>query len=436
MRTTPEQRHLFYQRHLRGEPYEAIAHGAGTSRWCVRYWCRKQQAGASPRTVYQRSPSGILGRFHPRLRYCILRLRLEHPRWGPDRIRAHLRKRPSLRGWTLPSVATIGRYLHRWPRFRRSHHQRTPPAQRPHPPRVVLQRVQLDFKMGLALQNGTLVNLHTVRDPVGEVCLVARVFPAGRVGHAPKAIRWEQARAVLRLAFARWHTLVDEVQTDSESRLVAHSPDAFPSPFTLWLVGLGITHLVIRPGRPTDNAEVERCHRTITEYAVVGNEKVEVARLQQLLDQAVEELAFELGSRAEGCHGQPPVQAHPELLQPRRPFEPTHELAIFDFQRVDAYLASGVWERRVGKTGQVELGAKRYSIGRAYACRQVQIRFDPTDRHFVFYDVDNPGQEWCRRPARGLEVVDLTGLKDGPEGHGPQQLPLPFGLAIPEGVNC
>lgn len=433
MHTTPEQRRLFYQRHLRGETYADIADGTGVSLWCVRYWCRKQRDGGSHRTVYQRSPAGLLARFHPRIRYGILRLRLEHPRWGPDRIRARLLKRRSLRALKVPSAASIGRYLHQWPRFRRPLRRGTPPAQRPHAPTRVLQRVQIDFKMGIPLQDGTLVNLHTVRDPVGEACLAACIFPAGRVGRAPKPVTAQQARAVLRIAFARWHTLVDEVQTDSESALVPRIQEAFPSRFTLWLAGLGITHLVIRRGRPTDNAEVERCHRTITDYAVVGNEAADVAQLQQILDQAVDELAFELGSRAEGCQGQPPVQAHPELLQPRRPFEADHELALFDLRRVDAYLTGRTWERQVGKTGQTEIGGNRYSVGCAHARRPVLVRFDPTDRHFVFHDAEDPAKELCRRPARGLEVADLTGLPDWPEGPGPQQLPLLF--SIPEGVT-
>jgi len=37
MHTTPEQRRLFYQRHLRGATYEDIADDTGVSRWCVRY---------------------------------------------------------------------------------------------------------------------------------------------------------------------------------------------------------------------------------------------------------------------------------------------------------------------------------------------------------------------------------------------------------------
>ena len=67
-------------------------------------------------------------------------------------------------------------------------------------------------------------------------------------------------------------------------------------------------------------------------------------------------------------------------------------------------------------------------MGRAYAQRDVLIRFDPTDRQFVFYDPVAPDQELGRRPARGLEVEDLTGLATWPDGLLPQQLPLPFPL--------
>ena len=226
----------------------------------------------------------------------------------------------------------------------------------------------------------------------------------------------------------------EEVQTDGEPVLIGHPEEVFPSVFTLWLQGLGIDHLVIRPGRPTDNAEVERCHRTINDYAIVGNEKAKIVRLQEILDQAVYELAFELPPQAEGCGGRPPVVAHPELLQPSRLFQPEHELALFDLKRVDAYLATFTWERKVSKAGQVDIGRRRYHIGRSYARRQVCVRFDPGDRHFVFYDVEDPERELCRRPARGLDVADLTGLAEWPVGLGPQQLPLP--LPMPEGVNC
>ena len=433
--TTPGQRREFYERHQGGETYQAIADHYRVSKECVRYWCRHQRDGGGCETAYQRAPSGLLSHFRPLVRYCILRLRLKHPRWGPNRIWKKMEKRSSLRHVPLPSEASIGRYLHQWPRFHRRPKKKSDHP-RPQQPTYVHQRWQMDFKLGIALQDGTQVNLHTVRDPVGEACLGAVVFPAEKVTTRGEHVTLDQARWVLRRCFTEWNTLPDEVQTDGEPVLVTQPGDSFPNTFTLWLKGLGIEHLVIRPGKPTDNAEVERCHRTVTDYAIVGNEDQPVCQLQPILDEAVLELAFDLPSRAEGCGGLPPIEAHPDLLEPRRPFRPEHELALFDLKRVDAYLATFTWQRKVGKTGQICLGGHHeyYGVGRKYARRQVLVKFDPADRHFVFCDADKPEHEIRRRPARNLEFEDLTGLAAWPVGLVPQQLPLP--LLMPEGVNC
>jgi hypothetical protein len=305
---------------------------------------------------------------------------------------------------------------------------------RPAQAQQVHQRWQIDFKVGIALSNGQQVNLHAVRDPVGEAGLMAYIFAAGQVGQAPAKVAASQVQTVLRRCFKQWGTLPAEVQTDGETSLAGQAQGDFPSRFTLWLTGLGIKHLVIRPGQPTDNAEVERYHRTITDYAIVGNEHADLSQLQQLLDEASYELVFDLPSRAEGCAGRPPIVAHPELLTPPRPFQPEWELAQFQLHRVDAYLATFTWPRSVSQTGQVDLGHQRYTVGRAFAQRQVTIRFDPASREFVFYHPDRPAQEVKRRPARGLDVADLTGLVSWPQALGPQQLPLPWPAL--QGVNC
>lgn len=426
-RTTPEQRQQFFQFHLRGDTYREIAEHFSVCEECVRYWCRRQRAGGSPLTCYGHRPPGQLASFDALVRYCILRLRLAHPHRGPNRILAELQKRPSVCKLPLPSEASIGRYLHQWPKFRRRCKTK-PPTVRPNQPTAVHQRWQLDFKLGIALRDGNLANLHTVRDPFGEVCLGAYVFAAGHIGQRPERATVQQIQAVLRACFARWHTLPDELQTDGEGVLIGRPQDEFPSRLTLWLVGLAIKHFITRPGRPTDNAEVERCHRTIMDYAVIGNEGCAVPQLQVILDKAVHEMAYELSSRAEGCQGRPPVQAHPELLQPRRPFQLEYELALFDLKRVDAYLATFTWERKVGDTGQVTIGGKaeRYSVGRAYARQKILVRFDPTDRSFVFYKPEQPECEIRRRPAKRLGVDDLTGIIALPSGTVPQQLPLPW----------
>jgi hypothetical protein len=288
----------------------------------------------------------------------------------------------------------------------------------------------LDFKTGIALQDGTLVNLHTVRDPFGGVCIGAYIYPTGQVGDAPKGVTLEQVQRTLRLCYARWGTLPQEMQTDGENNLAAQRRfNDFPTRFTLWLKGLNIEHLIIRPGRPTDNAEVERCHRTINDYAIVGNEKFNIQDLQTILNQAVDELAFELPSKAKGCNGRPPVEAHPELLQQPRPFSSEWELAFFDMQRVDVFLASRTWTRLASKNGQIFLGAQRYSIGRAHARKDILIRFGPNNRQLVFFDLEQPEFEIKRWAVKGLKVTDLTGKINGSGNLTPQQLPLPFNRA-------
>jgi transposase InsO family protein len=426
VKTCAAERRRFYERHQAGATYGEIAASSGLSVGCIRYWCRRQRAGGSATSRYRRDLCGLLRRFDPRVRYAILRLRLEHPRWGPGRIRFHLERRRSLHGLRLPQPAQIGRYLHQWPRFRRRYRAPAVPAQRPQQPVAVQQRWQVDFKLGIPLADGTQVNLTTICDPVGEVCIAAQLTPAGQVGHVPSRVTLRQLQAVLRLGFAQWHTLPAEVQTDHEAVCVGQTQEAFPGRFTLWLIGLGIQPLLIRPGTPTDNAEVERCHQTLYNYALAGTHADTLPHVQQILHQAVLELAYKLPSQADGCHGQPPVSAHPELLHPRRPFVPEQEWANFDLGRVDRYLASVLWQRTVGTTGQVSLGDKYYTVRRAFAHRQVLVCFDPTPRQFVFFEATMPYAEIRRRPARGLDVAEFTGLTTYTGNAVPQQLPLPL----------
>lgn len=430
--TTPGERRLFFQRHQAGQTYAQIAALYQRSPECVRYWCRRQRDGGTVETEPRRQAAGLLSRFHPLVRYAILRLRLAHPRWGAHTILLHLGKRRSLSGRRLPRPTAIGRYLRQWPQLRRSRGSRGPRRPRPQPATQVHQRWQFDIKGPFTLTDGTTVHLHTSCDAVAGACIGATLI----VAPARQGPRLENVRSFLRTCFARWGTLPRQVQTDGEPLLVGRTiKDAFPSPFTLWLKGLGIEHIVTRRGRPTDNAEVERWHRTLHEYVMVGNEHLGASVLEQRLVQSLHELLFERPSWAKACAARPPAIAYPQLFTPPRPFQAEHELAHFDLRRVDAFLATFIWRRRAGKTGQVVIGQQRcYSIGRQHGGQEVLVRFDPADRHFVFCAADAPDVELVRRPARGLDLTHLTGIGPWPFGRGTQQLPLPFPET--ERVSC
>jgi hypothetical protein len=282
----------------------------------------------------------------------------------------------------------------------------------------------MDFKIGIVLQNGRQVNLHTVRDPFGAACIGAVLHDAGKAGRRPRQITMEQTRYTLRRCFAFWNTLPERLQTDNQTGLVAvRQSNDFPTIFTLWLVGLGVEHVFIRSGHPTDNAEVERCHRTLTEYAIVGNQDLSQAQLQQTLDLSMHALNFELASQAHACHGKTPIEAHPELLMPVRSFHPEWETACFNLSQVYAYLADFSWERTVSQVGRIDLGAHRYSVGVKYARKRITIHFEPATCELAFYYE----QDFIRRrPALGLSMEDLTGLGNPKASLGPQQLLLPL----------
>ncbi len=263
--------------------------------------------------------------------------------------------------------------------------------------------------------------LHTVRDPVGAAFVGASLYP---VANKKSHVTLEQVLTTLRTCFAR-HGLPEEIQTDGEGVLNSQPGDPFPSRFTLWLAGLGIRHVHARPGIPTDDAEVERSHRTLYDYALAGHLDQPLAHLRLSLEQACYELNHEYPSRAHGCYGSPPVQAHPELLHPPRPFEAQHELAHFNLERVDSFLAGQSLERKVGKTGQISIGVhhSRYCVGRTWAGQVVQVYFDPMDRCFV---ASYQGETVARWKANGLEIEDILGFSETTPGTIPQQLRLPF----------
>jgi len=155
----------------------------------------------------------------------------------------------------------MGRYLHQGPQFRRRP-RRSPSWSGPSADRRP-STLQIDFKLasiGRIVIRSTCTRSATrsAKRAWGLASFWRSSGPSAPSGHGRTSPRGAAHH------FARWGTLPDEVQTDGEAVLIGRPQDTFPSPFTLWLRGLGITHLRIRPGKPTDNAEVERCHRTVT----------------------------------------------------------------------------------------------------------------------------------------------------------------------------
>lgn len=416
---TLAEKERIYEGKLQARTLAEVASSVGCSLSCARKWWRQGrdhgwkglQAG---RLGTERT--GILSHFDPCIADKALTHKRRHPRWGADRVLIELRKDPELAGVRLPKRSHLSAFFkERCPECVAPHKPRQPaPAQ---PPRAtgVHELWGLDMQEALRLQDGDIATICNIREPVGAAMIASQACSVKTPRHWRK-LTPEEVRATLRAGFTEWRTLPDGVLSDNELLLHGSPTDPFPSLLTLWLRGLGVRHEFIRPHTPTDQPHTERNHRTLDGLALNEDDLANLSAVQQALDRERHIYNHEFPARASDCAGRPPVVAHPELLQPRRFYQPDWELALFDLQRVFDYLATFTFERKANASGQVSLGRRLYSIGRVHAGKTVLVHFDAEQQQWVFSAKaeDKTGEqeteELARRPPKGLDVQTLTGL--------------------------
>lgn len=425
---TLAEKERLYAEKIRGRSLRAIAAELGCSPETARKWWRLARAhgrAAFHQARRGRAATGVLSRFPPSVTQQALALKRAHPSWGPDRVLADLGRDQTLSGLPLPSRARLAvLFKTECPELVAAPHPRTRPPAAPPAATAVHERWQLDFQEAIPLADDHRASICTIRDPVGAVILASQAFDVTG-GERGRRLTWQEVRDVVRSTFARWETLPDAIQTDNEVCLGGQPTDPAPSRLTLWLVGLGVQHDFIRPHTPTDQAEIERTHRTLDGFVGLPDPQLDVAHLQQRLDSERDLHNCFFASRASDCRGRPPLLAHPELLRPRRPYRVEWERALFDQQRVYAYLASIPLNRKVSKTGQIQLGGQARSVGRAYAAQTVTVQCDPHTREWVVSVTDQG--EVKRLAIHGLDVTSLTGIPDIPTVDLPPiQLTLPL----------
>lgn len=425
--TLAEQERIYAEK-IRGRSLPAIATDLGCAVVTVRKWwrvVRDHGRAALHQRRRGRAATGILSRFAPAVTAQALALKRAHPTWGPDRVRAALACDPALAQLWLPSRGRLAvLFKASCPELLAPRRPRPTPVSAPPAPTAVHECWQLDFQEAILLADGHRASICTIRDPVGAAIIASQALD---VTGGPRGRRWtwQEVRAVLRSAFTRWGTLPDSVQTDNEVNLGGQPTDPLPSGLTLWLVGLGITHRFIRPHTPTDQAEVERSHRTLDGFVGLPDPTLTSAQLQDRLDAERELHNQHFASRASDCGGRPPLSAHPELRQPRRPYRPEWERALFDPQRVYSYLATVTLSRKVSATGQIQLAGRSRSVGRALANQAVTVRCDADCHAWVVTDAD--GRPVNRLTIDGMDVTTLTGIPAPADADLPPiQLTLPL----------
>jgi hypothetical protein len=419
------QREAIYQGKLQGRTLVELAREIGCSYECARKWWRAGRRGgeaALPDAKRPREGLGLLSTFEPRVRDRAVYWKRQHPGRGATRILHDLVHDEGLHGLHLPQPSQLAAYFRAvCPEL--VHTRRARPA--PPPLAQAVHEVwQIDAKENIVLQDHTIATVLDIREPVACVWL-GNYAHLVQTAKAWRKLTLAEVQADLRLVFSIFG-LPRAIQTDREHLYGQPANEAFPSPFTLWLVSLGIAHHFSRAHRPTDQPYVERGHRTWHDWLLTPQPYADLAALQAALDQARHVHAQDLPSRAGDCAGQPPLKVHPEVLRGGRPYHPAVELDLFQLDRVDQFLATFTWHYKVTGSGQVTIHDHVYYLGTAHAGVAVSVRFDPETRQFVFSHTQQ-GHELKRLPAQHLDVVTLTGLtQPGLPAPQPVQLSFPY----------
>lgn len=410
-----------------GATLKQIADELGCSVACVRKHWRRIRDGTKKALVAQERGThrkGALCSVAEVVLDTVKRCKQEHPRWGADRLVAELHRLQVEYGddpvWAithLPGRTQIARYLkEHYAPLEPTLAKRKVVTEAPKVASAAHEVWQMDMQEDILLGDNSYATTCTIRDEYSGAIIASDAFltlsPSGTTPKTTqrgrKLIPPEQW-SVIEQGVRRFGILPVMLQTDNEAQMAGSSVSDFPSLFTLRLAGDGIVHRFTRPHRPTDNAEVERTHRTIGGFVYSATDLANLLALRSALQREVECYNHYFPSRAKHCltlqgRGQPPLVAHPQLMQPERfppfrRFQQEQPLAHFSYERLLPRLAALQLERSATSKGQVTFGGFRYSIGTANGSRRVAIHFDTPTNEWVFTSLHptDAGKELARR---------------------------------------
>jgi transposase InsO family protein len=181
----------------------------------------------------------------------IVRLRQQHPRWGPRKLRAYLMEHEPEQVW--PVTSSMGELLRNQGLSQRRVRRRTPPYSEPlghaGKPNAVWCA---DFKGWFRCGDGSRCDPLTTTDAMSRYLLRCRAVEKTDGPHV---------RGVFEATF-RHYGLPDAIRTDNGPPFASPAPGGL-SRLSMWWIRLGIRHERIEPGCPEQNGRHERMHQTL-----------------------------------------------------------------------------------------------------------------------------------------------------------------------------
>ena len=188
----------------------------------------------------------------------------------------------------------------------------------------------------------------------------------------------QKALRISNQAFEQWG-LPKRIKIDNGRPFVNPNSTEIPTLSILWWIGLGIEVVQNRPATPQQNGAVESSQGILFRWANPGQYDNIQALNQALVQQSTIQREI---YRIPGKNYQTRMELFPQLTHASRPYQPE----LFDFKRVERFLAQRAWSRKVKKNGEVKFFGKILYVGSKYVAHQVSITYDPYESIWRFHD--------------------------------------------------
>ncbi len=242
-------------------------------KWLGRY----KQFGPEGLKDQSRKPAGCPHKTNSEIINAIKVIRQKHPHWGPKKLLVRLEKHHP--DWIFPAISTTADILKRegliipCKRRLRRKHPGCPKTKAEEPNDIWTA----DYKGHFKMKNGEYCYPLTVCDMYSRYLLGCQ---------AHKAISLEESKRYFTKLFKEYG-LPKRIRTDNGVPF-ASSAIARLSTLSVWWLKLGIYPEQIEPGRPEQNGQHERMHRTLKKEATIPPE-YNLSKQQKRLDRFQDE---------------------------------------------------------------------------------------------------------------------------------------------------
>jgi putative transposase len=257
-RTAVEERKKFIDEWgMQNDCFAELCRKYGISRQTGYKWVERFESQGEPGLLElsrapQRSPQAI----SEEVAEEVIKLRQQHPRWGPRKLRAYLNRRSPDEHW--PATSSMGELLKREGLVqKRRKRRRTPPYSEPLAHAMAPNQVWCaDFKGWFVCGDGQRCDPLTITDAYSRYLLRCQLV------EKTDGIR---TRSIFEAVF-RECGLPEAIRTDNGAPFAAGTPGGL-SRLSMWWIRLGIRHERIERGCPEQNGRHERMHQTLKQEA-------------------------------------------------------------------------------------------------------------------------------------------------------------------------